>query len=377
MQDLLLPVSNHCIKHCKRGPSMSVAQTVENVYVRQNAIQLTRRFFWRLLGMAVIVYAAVNGLNYLLTLLGDALMAPEIEALLAAQPTIAQRMTSYDPMLEALLSMFSSPKFLLYNFLCIIVTELLSNGLTMGRLRQQICTGRGESPRVPGVFQQMRFCLKAWGLNLWMGLKIMLWALPGLAVFFTGAALQASNADFSVPGSLLGWGGLLLMFILTIRAALNYSQAAHLLADEPERTIRDCIAFSTGLMKGRKWQYFKVGIPPILKAAGIFLAVYTVIGLPLGLAGLTANPLAARLPDLTASLAAVYFILQLDMVYALYYLKLREPVEEKPVSYWLRDHTAADSSSDSPADFPEETPEDASLITNDRTKENDHEQSDC
>lgn len=332
---------------------MSVNQTVENVYIRQSAMLLTRKFFWKLLGVTILFNLVTNGLNRVLTLLGDALMAPEIQALVTAveQYAASETLTASTPMLDSMVNLFTSPKFLLYNLLCSVVISLVTSGMTLGKMKQCISTGRGAVPRAAGVFSLMRRCLKAWGLNLWISLKLLLWALPGLVTLLVGAVMQSyDTGSINHLGSLLGWIGILLLFTLMIRAALRYSQAVHLLADESHRTIRDCVRQSKDMMKGRKWQYFKVGIPPILKAFGVIVAVFMVIGIPLGAAGLTENALASMLVDLTASAAAMYFLIQLDMVYALYYIKLRDPAV---------------------------TDDGASPETNDDEKETDHEQPDC
>ena len=352
---------------------MSVKQTVENVYLRQDAVQLTRSHFWRLLGMTLLLFGLTAALHQMLTLLGNTLLAAEIRALSDAteQYASSSRMTSYEPVSAAARAIVTSPKFLLMNLLWFIVTGLFSGGLRLGYNLQLIDTGRGGVPRVLGIFSRMRFCLKAWGLDLWTGLKIVLWLLPGIGVILLGAELALYNLD--TLGTVLIYAGIILLFVLVIQASLRYSQAAFILADEPDRRIRDCVQFSAGLMKGRKGQFFKLCVPPLLKAAGLMLAVSLVGSLVLVALGLYESYAAAEILGVVAAVSIVYFLLQLEMVCALFYLKLREPAPDVPVSYWLREHPVDDAADDSPSD----TPADTSPNTDEEAKENEHEQSDC
>lgn len=352
---------------------MRVNQTVENVYLRQDAVQLTRKYFWRLLGMAAIIYAVSTALDYLLTLLGDALMAPEIQSLLSAAEhyALSEKLTSADPLNDALTRLLTSPKYLLVNLVYFVVTGMIGSGMTLGRTLQHIDTGRGGVPRVLGVFSRMRMCLKAWGLSLWTGLKAFLWALPGLLVFIVG--VEVSLYNHGGIGDLLAFAGIILAFVLVIQALLRYAMAVFLLADEPDRKIRDCVNFSKGLMKDRKRQLFKLGIPPMLKMLGIFF-VFSIAGdILLFALGLTDSYFAVNLFGEVASLSAVYFLIQLHMVFALYYLKRREPAADAPVSYWLREHSEADTGDASPEEITPDTNHD----TNEEVKENNHEQPDC
>lgn len=352
---------------------MRVNQTVENVYLRQDAVQLTRKHFWRLLGMLVIISVLSTGLDYLLTFVGDTLMAPEAQSLvtITEQYASSEMLTSSEPVADALSSLLTSPKLLLINLVYFIVTGVVSSGMTLGHKLQLIDTGRGGVPRVLGVFSRMRICLKAWGLTLWTDLKTLLWALPGLPVFFVGVELSLYN--HGGIGDLLAFAGIILVFVLMIQALLRYAMAAYLLADEPDRKIHDCVHFSKGLMKDRKWQYFKLGIPPLLKMMGIFFAINIACVILLALLGLMESYAAVNIFGAVASLSTVYFEMQLDMVYALYYLKRREPAQDAPVSYWLRDHSETGTDDESPEEIsPETTPE-----TKEEEKENNHEQPDC
>lgn len=366
---------------------MSVTKTVENVYLRQRAALLTRQFFWILLGMSVISYAITSGLEWLLTQLGDAWMAPEITAMGDAfqQYLRSETMTSTAPAIEATAALFTSPKFWGINLLHFVVTGLISTAVTLGTTLQYIEAARDNTPRIPGMFSRMRYCLKSWGLSLWIFVKTGLWMIPGFALVIVGAELQMY--DFYTLGNWVSIAGVSVLFWLSIAAMLRYSQAVHIMTDEPDRGIRECVTFSTGLMKDRKWQFVRLCIPALLKAAGMFLLVNLIGSLLLSSVALDTNYIAVQVCSLLSILSMVYFLMQRDMVCALFYLKRRDPdfavvpedaahtspldkpeaISDKPVSYWLRDHTVTDIA---PAEASPTSTEEAE-------KENPHEQPDC
>ena len=80
-----------------------------------------------------------------------------------------------------------------------------------------------------GHFPRM---LKIFGLMLWIGLFTWLWSL--------------------------------LCFIPGIIAALRYSQAFYIMAEDPDKGIRECVNESKLLMSGRLWEYFVLVLSFIL-----------------------------------------------------------------------------------------------------------------
>lgn len=358
---------------------MSVNQTVENVYIRQTAVQLTRKHFWRLLGIAVIVYAINALLQYLVTLLGDALMLPESQTLLTTMEQYLQseQLTSSQPARDALITLLTSPKFLLYNLFSSVVISLVASGLSLGQQQQMLQTARGCTPQLLGTFGRMKYFLKGFGLELFVLLKTFLWMLPGLVLIFADAMLWQDS--YSEILALLGIG---LMIGLVVPAILRYSLAQIALADDPTRGIRECVALSKGWMAGRKWQYFKLDIPVLLKAMGVIFLVSFIGVLVLGAAGLTENAAAAEIFTWVIAVSTVYFDLQMLLLPALFYLKRLEPAADVPVSHWLRDHLATDIAEPSPdettaKDSPAEDAAESEFPETNDEKENPNEQQDC
>ena len=359
---------------------MSVNQTVENVYLRQDAVQLTRKRFWRLLGMMLMITLVTCAVDWGLTSLGDFITGAETEAAVAAMSSYAasDSLTSSAPMMEAVTKVFTSPKFWLFNLFYIVVSSLVNSGLTLGRHAQLIATGRGEKPRLLGGFSRIRHCFKAWRLELWVAIKVLLWLLPGFLVLLLGAEMQVYGHE--TLGNLLMTAGFGLMIGLVIPALCRYSLSTFILADEPDRGVRDCVNFSKGLMEGRKWQYFKLGVPMILKTIGVCYVAMMVLSLIGTVIGAEPAPTFVVIFILLMLLALVlpifYFSMQFDVVCALFYLKRRKLHSSVYESSWVDTLANAEpaeeesaESTDAPEESEEDSPEDTSPETNEE-KEN-------
>lgn len=380
---------------------MSINQTVENVYLRQDAVRLTRKHFWRLLGMLLLIVLIAGVLDTGLTALGDLLLLKESQDVIDAAIAFTQenRISSANTLLEAQTNLLTSPKYLLFNLAFILITGLMNAALSLGRHAQMLEAARGGKPRILGVFCRMRQCLKGWLLSLWVTLKLGLWAIPGLILISADTALwQGASSNWLTA---IGIG---LVLGLVIPAALRYCLATFILADDPDRGVRECVTLSKGLMAGRKWQCFKLGVPAVLKMLGMMYGFMILLSIPMAFVASYDNSPRLLLVILVLAaligilLVTLYFSIQFDLAYALFYLKRREPVagavsywlrdqpkedpaKAAPVSYWLRDHAEATpapaaqeapESPDAPAESPADSPEDTAPKTNEE-KENHHE----
>ena len=137
-----------------------------------------------------------------------------------------------------------------------LVTPVLSVGMTHWTLERL----RGQVLPVSAVFSRLRIFLKSIGLRLLIVLKVLLWMLPGLAVFLfsviplmranpgnSGELVSAVNISFHLVSA-----GMIAMAVLGVMGYLYYAMAEFILADGPEERILSCARRSKMLMKGRR-----------------------------------------------------------------------------------------------------------------------------
>ena len=253
--------------------------SIENIYTRQAAKSLTKKNFWRLLGMMLLTGLIVSVLAYggifLLSQLTGAQWVTNV------QPYSYQ--ASIDPRTV-------TPAFLGGFAALLLVVILLGVGLNLGLLRATTDIARGEEKVPVGrVFSRMKYFLKGIGLGIWVGIKTMLWALPlyaiiGFVGFGIAVAGDPQNAQLTETTKMvmafLPLVTLILAFALVIPAMLRYFLATYVLADEPTTGVFECVRKSKAMMKGHKWQLFKLPIPYLLKMYGWLFLIAIVVGIP-------------------------------------------------------------------------------------------------
>lgn len=111
-----------------------------------------------------------------------------------------------------------------YSVLSGIYTLLVTGAFTLGITLFFLAMFRKQSVGLSDIFLGFEKFGKAFGLFLFQGLFIFLWTLL-----------------FVIPG---------------IIAAIRYSQAFFILADDPSKSIRQCMDESKAMMKGNKASYF-------------------------------------------------------------------------------------------------------------------------
>ena len=229
-------------------------KTVENVYTRHTAKELTKQYFWKLAGMMAIAF----GIPYGLTIIVPAIFAP-----VGTQSNMYVTVT----------------------FVTAIVAGLLDSGLTLGLLRSFIDLCRGENVRVSAVFQHMHMTLRGFGLGLWVGLKTLLWALPAYALVAVAVIFSLNTNQTTQPSeellllySLLPIGMIVAVFAMVVPAVMRYMLSTFIMADKPNTGVFECVRQSKAMMKGHKWQAFKLVIPVILVMYVIFIVAGVVIG---------------------------------------------------------------------------------------------------
>lgn len=199
---------------------------------------------------------------------------------------------------------------LLKPFLSIFVTAVISvptvgvlNG-TLGYLRRKPLTHACIGSMLPHAGKVI--CL-----DLWMGLCVLAWMLPGMGGMMVGGMLMALGQKvllLAILGGLMSIAGLAAMFVLAIYAGYGYSMGNCILIDAPASGARNILKQSKAMMHGYRWHYFKVGLPVFL---GIFV-ITLVIGLlssalPAGLTSLIFLPLNVAVSALSPFTLAVMY----------------------------------------------------------------------
>ena len=320
--------------------------SVENIYTRQKAKELTKKNFWRLLGMMMLTGLIVSVLVYggiaLLSYLTDAQWVTTVQAY-SYQATINPASIGTE--------------FTIGFIVLMIVTTLLATGLNLGLLRAITDIARNaEKVPVGRVFSRMKYFLKGWCLSLWVGFKTMLWALiVYLPVGFIGFGIAVAgdpqsaqlNETPAMLMTMLPLFAIILVFALVIPAMLRYFLSTYVLADEPSTSVFECVRQSKAMMKGHKWQLFKLTIPYLLKMYGWMFLIIAVFAAVMAV-GQNVQSDAVSIIAAVVMLASYVLLLVKLLVYALrsqvafcvFYLKRKgetpaiPPEEEERIVAW-------------------------------------------
>lgn len=139
--------------------------------------------------------------------------------------------------------------FLIYLVVAIVISLLLGT-VQFGYYAYSLKVFKHEEAGISELLAYFPMLLKIFGLSLWMGLFIMLWSC--------------------------------LCYIPGIIAMLRYSQAFYILAEDPNKGIRQCVNESKELMSGHLWEYFVLQLS--------FILWYLLTGVTCGIASLYVTP---------------------------------------------------------------------------------------
>lgn len=144
---------------------------------------------------------------------------------------------------------FATEQTLSYTPLSGIYVFLVTGAFTLGMSMFFLSLFRRQNEDVAQIFSGFEHFIKALGLTFMIGLFTALWTLL-----------------FIIPG---------------IIAAFRYSQAFYILADDPSKSVMQCIQESKLMMRGNKGSFFFLNLSFI--GWGILAALpYTIIGTAVG-----------------------------------------------------------------------------------------------
>lgn len=159
------------------------------------------------------------------------------------------------------------------NVVATILLSIPSMGVTKGLLAYL----RGQELTSGCITSMFPYWTKVLCYELWSTLFIFLWMLPGLLLMGIGlvmggfVALEVKDAGVAVLALVFIYGGLVLSLVLLIRAGLNYSMSACLLADHPDMGGIEALEESKAMMRGNRWRLVKLGLPVMLMELALII----------------------------------------------------------------------------------------------------------
>lgn len=140
-----------------------------------------------------------------------------------------------------------------YSLLSAVYLLIVSGPFTLGVTIFFLALFRKQNAGVIDIFLGFERFGKALGLMLFQGLFIVLWSLIGVAVMVLGIVISA----FTITGGMVVIIiGCIVAAVFGTIATLKYSQAVYILADNPDKGIRECVDESKIMMKGNKAKLF-------------------------------------------------------------------------------------------------------------------------
>lgn len=140
------------------------------------------------------------------------------------------------------------------NTVTTIVSNILAPVLQLGLMAAILNMLRGTAPEVGMAFSRLGSFVKSVLLSLLVNLKVLLWALPGMAVMIVGSVITLTTGESAAL--ILMLAGTVAMAVMMVRAAYSYAMSTLILADEPGEKVRACIRRSKGMMTGKRGQLF-------------------------------------------------------------------------------------------------------------------------
>jgi len=134
-----------------------------------------------------------------------------------------------------------------------IYAILVSGAFALGITIFFLALFRKQEVRVSDIFLGFECFGKALGLLLYQALFIILWSLIGIVVIVLGAVIMS----FSFAGGMILCAvGFVVAVVLAVIASIKYGQSYYVMADNPDKSIKDCVNISKIMMKGNKAKYF-------------------------------------------------------------------------------------------------------------------------
>lgn len=165
-----------------------------------------------------------------------------------------------------------------------LVAVLVSPALSMGYHAYALKLLKGEAGSFRDLFSRLPIFLQSLGLSVMIGLRIVLWTLPGIAAFYAIAfgILFANGMNMNALTYLAPLATAALL--PGIMAAYRYLLAPYAMAEEPVVGINEAIGRSKALTRGRKMRLFTMLIGWSLLSQMANIVLQALLGPVIGLA---------------------------------------------------------------------------------------------
>lgn len=189
---------------------------------------------------------AMDVMEFTLQTMPETMTAEEEEALLAESEAVSQAF------IDACVTFVKGKGWIL---LLTAGVELLLAPVFMAPLYGALLdVQRKKEISVPGALRYLIRGPKMLLLILWMALRVVAWALPGMALTFAAVFLPAGVS------TVVMWLGYAACVALSVRAMLHYVLAPIVMMDKPELSLNGCIRASWEVMRTRKMEYFMLRV---------------------------------------------------------------------------------------------------------------------
>ena len=146
------------------------------------------------------------------------------------------------------------------SLLSLVVTVLLSVP-TMGLVSGMMGYLRGRFITFDCIQSMFPYWKQVVIFTVWLVLCLMGWMMIGFGISMVGGFVGTLLDGTGTVSMIVALIGIIVMFVLLIRALLDYSVAQCIFVDNPNGGARNALRKSKEMMRGYRWHYVKVQFP--------------------------------------------------------------------------------------------------------------------
>ena len=146
------------------------------------------------------------------------------------------------------------------SLLSLVVTVLLSVP-TMGLVSGMMGYLRGRFITCDCIQSMFPYWKQVVIFTVWLVLCLMGWMMIGFGISMVGGFVGTLLDGTGTVSMIVALIGIIVMFVLLIRALLDYSVAQCIFVDNPNGGARNALRKSKEMMRGYRWHYVKVQFP--------------------------------------------------------------------------------------------------------------------